>query len=104
MRAERNAVVARAVVAELRASLIDAGPKNASPLGTARQLVIGAEALVVEIVVFLDDDRFIGKLRHEVIGGIARRAEGIDQRGPAGAVGMDRPDGPQPQIAQPCDS
>ena len=61
-----------------------------------RELDVSAEAGVVLVVVFLDDERMVRELglKMETIG----RAAGIkrtDQRRPAGAVGIDGPDTPE---------
>ena len=63
-----------------------------------RESIERAEAVVIQVVVVNDDQIFIAELGHEVKG--RRILEGADQRRPLTAVGIDRPDGPQPPIAQ----
>ncbi len=61
-----------------------------------REFDISPESAVVLVVIFLDDDRAIGQLRFKVepVGGSAGIVR-ADQRVPARAVGLDRPNSPR---------
>jgi hypothetical protein len=57
-----------------------------------------AEAVVVEVVVVDDDQILVRELGHEVER--LRVAKGADDRLPGAAVRVNRPDAPQPHVAQ----
>src|SRR5262249_189079 len=67
-----------------------------------RELVISAETEIVEVVVRLDDDALVGKLRLKMQR-VSRAADVLgstEERAPVGAIGMDGPDTPQVMAAQ----
>src|SRR6185437_7782678 len=61
-----------------------------------REFVIGAETEIVEIVIRLDDEAFIGELglKMQGIGRTVADLEGAEEWPPARTVGMDRPNAP----------
>src|SRR5262249_56023562 len=66
------------------------------------ELDVRAESAVVLVVVFLDDDRSVRQLGLKVKPvGCAARVERTYQRGPVGAVRVNRPDAPEDVAANP---
>src|SRR5262249_7794121 len=83
--------------------LLEAGGEGGVAVrGLGRELVVGAEAEVVEVVVRLDDQAAVGELRLEVQR--VRRAvadlERAEERPPLRPIRANRPDAPQVMTAQ----